>query len=170
MGQRGHLISFIVKEKSKQTNKQYISSRNQILVGFLLTVTEALLEILCTLWSLLHLTQSKAIPTRETATKTMQIVISLLAQNNVCRLSAFSLSSGIQMMLISSFLPTFHPCLLSSFLSALPPSLSPFLKMKLQLKNTAMYFFLVRKFLGSDAKIKETEKLFDFSQKFLKNA
>ena len=141
MGQRGHLISFIVKEKSKQTNKQYIRSRNQILVGFLLAVTEALLEILCTLWSLLHLTQSKAIPTRETATKTMQIVISLLAQNNVCRLSAFSLSSGIQMMLISSFLPTFHPRLLSSFLSALAPSLSPFLKMKLQLKNTAMYFF-----------------------------
>lgn len=40
-GDRVHLISFIAKEKSKQTNKQNIRSRNQILVGFLLTATEA---------------------------------------------------------------------------------------------------------------------------------
>ena len=126
-GDRVHLISFIVKEKSKQTNKQNIRSRNQILVGFLLTVTEALLETLCTVGALLQLTQSKDIPTGETATKTTQIVISLFAPNNACWLSAFSLSLGIQMMLISSFLPTFHPCLLSLFLSALPPSLSLFL-------------------------------------------
>lgn len=33
-GDRVHLISFIVKEKSKQTNKQNRRSRKQILVGF----------------------------------------------------------------------------------------------------------------------------------------
>lgn len=151
-GDRVHLISFIVKEKSKQTNKQNIRSRIQILVGFLLTATEAPLEILWTVGSLLQLTQPKVIPTRDTATKTTQIVISLLAQNNACCLSAFSLSLGIQTLLISSFLPF------------LPPSLSPFLKMKITVKKYG-HFFCVRKFLGSDAKIKKkkkTEKLFGF--------
>lgn len=122
MGQRGHLISFIVKEKSKQTNKQNIRSRNQILVSFLLTVTEALLEILCTVWSLLQLTQSKAIPTRETATKTMQI--SLLAQNNAC----FQLFHFLQEYRWCWFLPSFPPFIpvssLRSFLPFLPLSLS----------------------------------------------
>lgn len=48
-------------------------SRKQILVGFLLTVTE-LLEILCALQSWLLLTQSTTIPTGEIVAKTMQSI------------------------------------------------------------------------------------------------